>query len=253
MTTATQMFLSSKSLINNPNNSVAGIMSDVELTSCSAMSRSFLLKAETNSNITKSASWNKYNQDLEKFVCRVEDCPKMSWRSLVCSRCGRIVKQNIAKLTCLSPYCRDDECIKNRVRIAQAYFEALKIKSPNLLHIIFGFAYINRFTDEEKEKQARVFSLLEKEMERLGTPLHMVAVRDIKEIDLKPLTPLYVHYHTANLPVKDWRKFRQNLYRAREKIIKKSGVEFSFKFKHYRNQRGLFKYFAHRVAGVFGI
>lgn len=185
---------------------------------------------------------------LEKFACRIEGCKLLPWASLVCNSCGTIIKSGVAKFSCLSPYCRDPFCIENRKRIATAYLKSLEIKSKNLLHTIIGFEHTGKFTKEVRDKHNLAFRLITREMKKLGTPLQMVVVRDLhgKKGDV------YIHYHTANLPVKDWRKFRENLFRVREKLKLKRGINFSIKFKHYRKIEGLFKYFASRIAGDFG-
>ncbi len=199
-------------------------------------------------NLVEPTSWNnKSINDFETFITRIEECKSMVWTSLVCFSCGKIIKSNCAKLSCLSPYCQDEDCIKNRYRIVFAYFKSLKFYSKNLLHTIFGFPHVKKFTREIRENHYRVFRELKKEMKRLGTPLKMVICRDVNG----EKGDLFVHYHTGNLPVKDWRKFRQNLYICREKIIKKTDIEFVIKFRHYRNTFKMFKYFANRVSGVF--
>jgi hypothetical protein len=178
---------------------------------------------------------------------RIIDCPGMDYVSLVCPDCNRVVKLGCAKLSCLSPYCLDEECVKNRLRLSMLYFNLLKVKSKKLLHIVFGFPKCKVFSRDLRNKHSKMFSLLKKEMKKLGTPLKMIVVRDLNGSE----NNLYVHYHTAQLPVQDWRKFRQNLYICREKILKKNNIEFSIKFKHYRKTWSLFKYFSYRVAGLF--
>ena len=200
-----------------------------------------------NSRIDVSFTWNDYEKGLESFAQRIESCSSMDWLSLGCNSCGKMIKPNCAKLSCLSPYCMDKECVKNRMRLSMRYFNSLKIKSKKLLHIVFGFPKVIEFNRGIREQHNKFFRMLKKEMQKLGTPLRMVVVRDLNG----EKRDLYAHYHTANLPVKDWRKFRQNLFICREKIMKKMKIEFSIKFLHYRKTWSLFKYFSYRVAGLF--
>jgi len=179
---------------------------------------------------------------FELFASRIKGCPDMPWASLVCDDCGHVNKKSCTKLSCLSPFCQELECIKNRGKIVMAKLKSYKINSRMLLHIIFGFAHVEEFTKEVRAFHQKTIKKIQDEMKRLGTPLQMIICRDLNG---KP-GDLYIHYHSANLPVKDWRKFRSNLF----DIQKKLGC-FSLKFVGYRNRFSLFKYFSKRVAGVF--
>jgi len=203
---------------------------------------------EANSNITLPFSWSVYRTGLEQFSRRLDDCKYMSWASLVCENCGDVVKKNAVRLSCLSAYCQNPHCIENRKRIIKNYLQRLNITSKNLIHLIFGFSKVKHFTVEERKKHLIVLRLFEKVMEKLGTPLKMVTVRDLagrKE-------DLFIHYHGSQLPVKDYRKFHQNINIARERVSARLKIDFTIRSKHYRGKRGLFKYFSHRGAGVFG-
>ena len=201
-----------------------------------------------NSNIEKPETWNSYEAKINLFQNRLDYCAHMSWCSLICENCNEVVKHNAAKLSCLSSYCKNPECIENRIRLVKAYLASLKLYSRNLLHIVFGFEHMERFTKSTRIKHQKVFKMLQKEMLKRGTALHMVAIRDIK----KCKDGLYIHYHTANLPIKDYRKFMFNLFAARDKIIKQVGIKFAIKSKQYRNIKAIFNYFANRTAGLFG-
>ena len=200
---------------------------------------------EQNERIN-NPKWNKDYKVLN-LAKRIINCPEMEYCSLVCTACHKVVKVGCARLSCLSPYCLDEECVKNRMRLSMVYFNGLKIKSNKMLHIVFGFPKVKKFTKDLRSEHNKMFSMLKKEMKRLGTPLRMIVVRDLNGQE----GDLYVHYHTAQLPVKDWRKFRQNLYVCRDKVMKKMKMEFSFKFIGYRKTWSLFKYFSYRVSGLF--
>lgn len=186
---------------------------------------------------------------LSKLTSRIELCSSMPFASLVCGNCAFLVKYNCTKMSCLCPYCDERECITNRKRLGVAYLQSLGVspKTKSLIHTVFGFPRVKRFSKSIRASHMKAFNELGKIMIKLGTPLHMALGRDLNG----SRGDLYVHYHSFNLPVKDWRFFRANLFRAREMIIEKFGIQFSIKFKHYRNKKSMFGYLAKRVAGVF--
>lgn len=196
----------------------------------------------------KQKSISQYPEQTERQIKinslanRIEYCPDSSWASIVCKDCGAIVKKSATKMSCYSPFCQDPECIKNRKRLVFTYLKGFNISSKKVLHIVFGFPHVPKFTKDIKDHHNKVFDKIKLKMKKLGTPLKMIICRDLNGSK----GDLYVHYHSLNLPVKDWRKFRQNLF-----ICQKSIGGFSIKFKHYRNKLRMYKYFAKRSAGVF--
>lgn len=203
---------------------------------------------EPQKQLDEPWTWSEYNRKLEIFASRVEGCKFMEWSSLVCPNCKNIVKPNVVKMSCMSPFCKDQECIRNKKRIALIYFNNLKITSKNLLHFIIGFPHVEKFTKEIRKQQQKVLTAFTIQMKKLGSSLRCVKVRDIEGVK----GDLYVHYHFGNLPVKDYRIFHRNLNKARELVSKRLQTPFIVKSKHYRNKKGLWRYFSHRIAGVFG-
>ena len=179
---------------------------------------------------------------LENLASRIENCKFMPWASLVCRDCGRVALGNATKLSCLSPYCQCSECIKNRKRLTFAYLRGLGIKKKKVIHIIFGFPRVEKFTKEVGKEHTKILNKVVKSMEKLGTPLRMVQARDMNGFK----GDLYVHYHCLALPVKDFRMARRNLFTIQSKMN-----NFAFDFKGYRNRLKMYKYISKRVAGVF--
>ncbi len=181
------------------------------------------------------------NEGLEKLYYRIHSCKDLPWASVVCDNCGTVVKKDATKLSCLSPYCQDSECVKNRKRLIWAYLKSLKIYSKTMLHIIIGLPRVGRFTRDIQKVHLIKLNLMKKEMKKLGTPLQMIVGRDLNGFS----GDLYVHYHCLNVPVKDWRKYWTNLH--------KCGLKFGFivKWRHYRSKNKMYKYLAKRCAGVF--
>ncbi len=197
----------------------------------------------------------KNKQTLANLKGRLIECPYgEEFINVQCKDCKHFYP--VTRLTCLSPFCQDEKCVENRIKLAQEYLKSFKIKSKNLLHIIFSFEFCDKFTDKIKNEQSRVFNLLKKKMMKKYGVFYMMLIRDINK---KPNNQIHPHYHSATLPLKDWRLFRHHLFEAREEIIKETGTKFSIKFapqlkqgKLYSNQFSLFRYFANRLAGVFG-
>jgi len=187
-----------------------------------------------------------YPKRLENFAIRFEACRTMEWGSIKCNVCNTIVKKNAVKYSCLSPYCKQDICINNRKRIAYKILQSLNIKSRNLFHFIIGFPDVPRFTKDIRNTHSRQLAWINLEMKRLGTPLKMIRVRDIA-ISKTNMNYIYVHYHCANLPVKDVRKFMQNLKSLRNK----AKFPMTMRIAHYRRIQSLYSYFSKRIAGLF--
>ena len=196
------------------------------------------------SRLDNPSSWIQ-DERCKKYYQTILGCKTMEWRHLRCNGCKEILKHNAAKFSCLSPFCQEPECQQNRIRLIKAYLNTLKITSHNLLHIVFGFPHVQKISSSERKRYSHVFSSLKKYFKG---KLHMIVARDIKKCD----DGLYVHFHAAQLPVKDFREFRADLFRARKEIIKETGIKFTFRFKGYRNKENIYRYFSRRVAGIFG-
>jgi hypothetical protein len=184
-----------------------------------------------------------FDSALESYASRIENCSSLPWANLKCGSCGKILIKRVAKLSCLSPFCKNPECIKNRVNILLNYFLNLKIRSKSLFHFIIGFPKVHYFTKEKRKHHLKVLRKFSDLMKKRGFPLQAAAVRDIagKRYDL------YVHYHFANLPVKDFRAFSKALKETRDQV---KGI--IVKIKGYRKFEPVVNYLARRGAGVFG-
>ncbi len=189
-----------------------------------------------------------HKNKLESLAQRLENCKETGWFNLFCKDCDKLIHR--ARLSCMAPYCYNPECIRNRKRYYQKLLNKLGIKTKQMLHFVIGFPFVKRFTKKKRLKHQKVIRLFIKEMKRLGSPLMMIDVRDLN----KRKNKLYVHYHCANIPhLKfDYRKYGNNLVRARENIIKKTNIQFTIKSKGFRSKTNIYRYFVNRLAGIFG-
>ena len=132
---------------------------------------------------------------LEHLAQRLENCKDTGFFAQVCWDCKKI--KSITKLTCMSPFCSDKICIDMRVKQAEGYLEDLHIKSKKLMHMSIGFKPIKRLTKEHKKIQTKTLNLFCKEMQKLGSPLKMICIKDLSKRNNKRI---YFHYHLAILP-----------------------------------------------------
>lgn len=185
---------------------------------------------------------------LERLANRIEECKLGEWKSLVCLNCGHKIKGNVVRVSCMSPFCQDKECQKNRINLNLSYLNSLNLRSKNYIHLIFGFEHIPRYTKSIKKKQLNCLRRFIYHMKKLGFPLRLVRVRDISGSK----KDLFVHYHCLQLPVKDLRLFTRKLIKAREIVLKHSEIPFTVRCKGYRSKGSLFRYLSHRMSGIFG-
>ncbi len=190
-------------------------------------------------------------EKINKLADKIEFCPHLDWKHLVCMNCGTFAKKKIVKITCMSPFCKDSNCIINRRNLILKYFNSFHLKSKNFIHLIFGFPHVVRYDKKVRLDHQNTFRKFARYMKDLGTPLRLIKVRDVtgKKNDL------YVHYHCLQLPVKNIHLFSKNLVIARKKLITQSrNKDFGFTIRNvgYRSKGALFDYFAKRLCGQFG-
>lgn len=192
--------------------------------------------------------FDSFDFKISLFLRRLINCYKQKWAYVVCRYCGERIINNPVLLTCLSPYCNNPECVENRRQLAYKKLKSYNIRASKLIHLIFGFERIMCFSPDIRREHHKIIDEFANEMEKLGTPLHIIIVRDLtgKSFDY------FIHYHGANLPVKDYRVFHRNINIAREKVCQKLSVGFTVRSKHYRSKEWMFNYFANRMAGIFG-
>jgi hypothetical protein len=189
---------------------------------------------------------NKFK--LERLADRLQDCKYMDWGSLVCEDCQKIIVKSAVKYSCLVRFCNEPECRINRQRIAYGYLKDLKIKSKNLLHYVLGFQHCTSYDNSLRKLHKKVLKQLSVQMEKLGTPLKSLVVFDFTGVKGN----IFPHLHCVNLPVKDFRLFFSNLKICQKLISDKLKIPFTIRFKGYSKTIPVLKYFANRIAGIFG-
>ena len=121
---------------------------------------------QLSANVAEPKTWNNRLRIINRLAERIENCPAMEWRSLSCPKCSKVALKNAFRDSCLSPFCFDEECLKNKYRIALHRFRKLGITSRRLIHVVFGFENVDNFTKEISAQHRAVFHLLQKEMKK---------------------------------------------------------------------------------------
>jgi len=234
--------------------------------SSSTNSKKFLQKIEIekqetiNSKLTEPWTWSKERYKLERLATRIEDCKSMDWAHVCCKKCGNIVKKESVKLSCLSPFCQNSECIQNKKRIVMKYLRGLRIRSKVLYHFVVGFQPVKKITKELRAEYRKILKSVIKEIEKSHSKLHLIVVGDINKSE----NGLRYHFHCASLPVKDFRLLASLIQRATQKIteqnnksgtkkpISQSKTNVGVQLIGYSNKKAIYHYFSKRASGVFG-
>lgn len=189
-------------------------------------------------------------QKLENTISRIEACPSLPWADLHCATCNEKLTEKPFKLSCLSNFCQDDECVKNRLRIRRMIFKDFKIRSKILYNFVIGFKSINPklMTREQRNLYDKVARYILKEINKTYGKYYFIAERDINRKNKK----IRFHYHVATLPLKDFRFFVKCLRRACIKASSKFFIDVSPSLSGYQKKGSVLSYFAKRSIGVFG-
>ena len=188
------------------------------------------------------------SEKLELYAQRIENCPNMGWANVICKDCHHIIKPEAVRFSCLSNYCQDPECLKNRIRVKLARLMSLGTYTKILYHFVIGFKPVEKLSKSHLIKcQAQVFKVIH-EVEKTHPKLHLIVVRDIN----KSKGLLRLHYHVASLPVKDFRLLSNSLLRANKLVSELAGFNSIVQLIGYRGKEGIFDYFSKRASGVFG-
>ncbi len=192
---------------------------------------------------------------FERFQLRVKSCPDLMWGYPTCKteNCNKKLTKKPIKLSCLSPYCDDVNCISNRVRCVNFRLKEFGIKSKQLYNFVIGFEPIKTITKQDRILYQKIFRYFMKELnlsyqKRFNKKLYSIATRDIN-LSKKGLR---LHYHIATLPVKDYREFTAMINSSCEKAYKKFNIHLAPSFSGYKKTSSTLSYFSKRVSGVFG-
>ena len=208
----------------------------------------FKQSSEDNSQIDQPWTWSKFEARVEQVRAKISGCKDLGFARWVCQDCGKVQDSRPYKLTCGLRYCTNPDCVASRIRKNKIRLHNYKIYSKRLIHFVVGFPYVPRLHLGFKKYQEMVLRAFSREMKRLGTPINALRVFDVREKE----GHYFMHYHFAQMPVKDYMHFVANSRRAQDKITEKYKLPFTTHFIGWREKRGLFSYFAKRMAGVYG-
>jgi len=208
-----------------------------------------------NSNSVEEQSDFSYRQwltpkqrRLEHFANRVQDCKFMDWAHLVCNDCGNIVKEKAFHLSCLSPFCKNPECIKNRIRINKALLQSYGIYTKRLYHFVVGFEPVKELTNSFRLKCDLLAKKFIKQIRSKFPNVYLIMVRDINQTT----KGLRVHYHIGGFGIKDFRFFSVQLQNITKSLSECSRTPLIVSLGGYSKREGIFNYFSKRASGVFG-
>jgi len=186
-----------------------------------------------------------HNKLAEVLKRKIDSCLDMGYKMAVCGDCGAVIKQQAFKLHCSIRYC--PHCVEERVKHSRIYLNSYNIRIKRLVHFWIGFKPSYRLDKALKKEQEKIMARFYKVMEKIGSRVSAMRVFDLNKTE----KGLRYHYHHAQLPIADIRKFIANCNRA-EKIVKeKTGTEFSVHIVGYRPQKSLFRYFSKIMAGLY--
>lgn len=191
---------------------------------------------------------SKSQQRLEHLADRIQDCNFMEWAHLCCENCGNIVKNRAVKLSCLSAFCQNPECIRNRKRLVRNYLRDLKIKSKSLYHFVIGFRPVKKITKELRAKYRVILKSIIRDVEKTHPKLHLIIVGDINRAE----TGLRYHFHIGSLPVKDFRMLSVVLRKSCESVSECFKTSVGVQLIGYSRKSAIYSYFSKRASGVFG-
>lgn len=192
---------------------------------------------------------------FERFKLRVKVCPDLIWVYPTCKteNCNHKLTKKPIKLSCLSPYCNDVNCISNRVRCVNFRLKEFDIKAKQLYNFVIGFKPIKTITKKEQILYQKIFRYFMKELilsyqKRFKAKLYAISTRDIN----LSKNGLRLHYHIATLPIKDFRELTFMIKSSCEKAYNKFNIHLAPSFSGYKKTSSTLSYFSKRVSGLFG-
>jgi len=155
--------------------------------------------------------------------------------------------------TCGSPYCKDEECFKQRYSVVRDYFMIFFNAYPSWttkrgnrwIHEVFGFKRQQLPTRKELTlMRATISKFLKASEKEFSIRIKGIGVRDLAYDIEKIGEEYYIHFHFARRPTRFVKKADFN----------KLGKKFNLKYVYngYRKAYWLADYFAKRHSGQFG-
>ncbi len=188
-------------------------------------------------------------------------CKKDNQEMLIKKMNGELTEQNKILSVCGNPFCKDDDCFKQKYGLATLLFSTYFYSRPHYLtprgdtwvHISIGDKRQSQYTKEDmKDFKKRCFAFLKQVEKELGFRLKGILESDLAFDESKIGEELFNHNHGAFRPFglsRDKEKFSNQLKEINA-IAKKNQVMFNF--IGFRQSKWLIDYFAKRHAGKFG-
>ena len=192
---------------------------------------------------------------LDRLADRIEACPTLPWGNIHCKTegCDAVLTEKPFKLSCLSNFCLDKECVENRKKIRLMKLKDYCIRSKKLYHFNMGFKDIPIAELDKKTRLLyhRAFKKFMKILKKLYPALYYLSVRDCNRPEGRE-DNIRLHYHVATLPHKDYRLFVSCVKTAMSQIQAETGLQCNYSLKGYQSTNAILNYFSKRSIGLFG-
>ncbi len=189
--------------------------------------------------------YDSFSYNLDVVKRRLDSCGSMARITTHCLDCGDTVIQSVA-ISCQIRFCNCSHCVKMRITKAKRRLMQYAVKTDRMIHLVIGFKPMPHVFKQHKKTHEKVMGVFYKELKKVGQEFKGLRVYDFQDNDYS-----YLHYHHALLP--GYGSYDTKLiHKARGITEKKTGVSFIVKIIGWRNRKGLFNYFAKRMAGQYG-
>lgn len=232
----------------------------------------------SQSKINQPETWNQKEKEkhlriisFENWENRIcEDKPKRYFKNycktdnkemLIKKRNGKLKKQKKILSVCGSPFCRSEDCFKQKYLLANLLFSTYFYSRPHYLtkrgdtwlHFSVGDERQSQYTKEDmKDFKKRCFAFYNDVEKKLNFRLKGILESDLAFDETRIGEELFNHNHGAFRPFglsRDKKKFAQQL-KDINAIARENKVMFNF--IGYRSSKHLIDYFAKRHSGKFG-
>lgn len=208
-----------------------------------------LCRDKIKQNINLDSDFKNKSYLAQTLQEQINSCSNRGYAWIVCKQCNNIADKKPIKLSCMLPYCTDDECIENRIRTAKHNLYNLNINTKKLYHFSIGFKPITKLTNEARQEFDKVAQLYIKTLKKIVPSAHFIFYRDINK---SKSNELRLHYHVLSFGFKGFRKPSIPIQEAEKMLSTRLQMPFKVQLIGYKTKNALFNYAAKRLAGVFG-
>jgi hypothetical protein len=181
----------------------------------------------------------------ERLESRLKLCGSTLRLTHSCGMCGLTIgepKETIA--SCGVRFCR--RCASTRYSRALSRLHDSGIKNKRLIHAILGFPSKPEYKRHDKLIYEKTMKLFFKKLKAAGMDF-----KGFRVFDYNDKKNPYIHFHAGLKPIRyDLKK----ISKIRQEVIDELGLPFIFRIVPgiYRSRNTLFRYFAKRMAGLYG-